>query len=241
MSIAGLIEDVHVLGSADGRTCQAQLPDGRLKLVFRAFDGARGDLCVVGPRTCARFKESSGMSRALVVRFKPGWAMSLFGVAASALTDRVVSLEELWGPQGDDLHHALLGTSHEARMLEHISSAIRLRGEHHVESSSAQLARRAARLLEHGDMRVERVAERLGVTGRHLRRAFLESIGVGPKAYARSARLQRAMRMTDSTRDWSAIAAEAGYYDQAHLIADFRALTGFTPRGFLERSASLGA
>ena len=83
-----------------------------------------------------------------------------------------------------------------------------------------------------------RLAERLGVTARHLRRAFVENIGIAPKDFARSVRLQRAVHMAATSRDWARIAVDAGYYDQSHLIADFRDLVGITPGAFLKRVAN---
>jgi AraC-like DNA-binding protein len=65
---------------------------------------------------------------------------------------------------------------------------------------------------------------------------FTESIGIGPKDFARAARLQRAVRMTKTSTDWGRIAADVGYYDQAHLIADFRDLVGLTPGAFAKRA-----
>jgi AraC-like DNA-binding protein len=79
------------------------------------------------------------------------------------------------------------------------------------------------------------------VTSRHLRRAFAEHIGIGPKDFARTVRLQRAVRLSRTSQDWSRIAAEAGYYDQAHLIADFHELVGVTPGAFAKREAQWGA
>ncbi len=171
----------------------------------------------------------------MVVRFKPGWSASLLGVAASALTDRVISLEDIWGCAGRDLCLDLIAAKNHPEAMEHIARAIAARAEDSFESSSARLARRAARLLEDGAARVENVAAALGVTSRHLRRAFTESVGVGPKDFARTARLQRAVKMATASRDWGRIATDAGYYDQAHLISDFRDLTGLTPGAFATR------
>lgn len=84
------------------------------------------------------------------------------------------------------------------------------------------------------------MAERLGVTARHLRRAFTESVGIGPKEFARTVRLQRAVRTAATSNDWARIAADAGYYDQAHLIADFREFLGLTPSAFLKRAGNGG-
>jgi len=77
---------------------------------------------------------------------------------------------------------------------------------------------------------------RLGVTARHLRRAFTENVGIGPKDFARTVRPQRAVRKAATSNDWGRIAADAGDYDQAHLIADFRELVGLTPGAFLKRT-----
>jgi transcriptional regulator GlxA family with amidase domain len=90
-------------------------------------------------------------------------------------------------------------------------------------------------LLETDEVRVDDAAKRLGVTTRHLRRAFAENIGIGPKDFARTVRLQRAVLGAATSKDWGRIAGEAGYYDQAHLIADFRDLIGLTPGAFLKR------
>ncbi|MCP3167774.1 helix-turn-helix transcriptional regulator [Myxococcus sp. QH3KD-4-1] len=189
-------------------------------------------MCVAGPRTRAHFKNVTGGTRAVILQFKPGWSAPLLGVGASALTDRIVPLEDLWGRSGRELGHELLAARSLPEVLDRLSHAVALRTRQGFEPASARLARRAVRLLEADEVRVESVAARLGVTARHLRRAFTESIGIGPKDFARSVRLRRAVRMAETSKDWGRIAAEAGYYDQSHLIADFRELIGLTPGQF---------
>lgn len=55
-------------------------------------------------------------------------------------------------------------------------------------------------------------------------------------------RLQRAVRLSaaaaPAARDWARIASAAGYYDQSHLIAEFRDLVGLTPGAFAAQRAS---
>jgi AraC-like DNA-binding protein len=235
-SLSRFVEDVRVIAPVAGRAGRFEwLPDGRTALVFRVLEGARkGDVAILGPRTRALFKSPTGVARVVILQFKPGWSASLLGVAASALTDRIVPLEDLWGRPGGDLGFELLEARSLPEVLDRVSRAMALRTRRTSESSSARLARRAARLLEGDAVRVASVAEQLGVTARHLRRAFTESIGIGPKVFARGVRLQRAVRMAATSQDWGRIAAEAGYYDQAHLIADFRELIGLTPGAFWE-------
>ncbi|HLT66569.1 MAG TPA: helix-turn-helix transcriptional regulator [Microbacterium sp.] len=230
------VEDVRTVAGGGGRTHRVdRLPDGRTALVFRLVDGGRGDVTVVGPRTRALLKEATGFAYAVLLQFEPGWSTPLLGVSARELTDAFVPLEDIWGRAGHELLFDLLATTCSTDALGHITSALARRVPR--EPASASLARRAARLIEAGEARVERVADRLGVTARHLRRAFAENIGIGPKEFARSIRLQRAVRMAAASRDWSRIAADAGYYDQAHLITDFRNLVGLTPTAFLKRAS----
>jgi AraC-like DNA-binding protein len=236
--LSRFVEDVRVIVPVAGRAFHLeQLPDGRTTLVFRVFEeGWNGDLWVAGPRTRALFKSTIGFVRVVVFQFKPGWSAPLLGGAASALTDQKVPLGDLWGRLAGDLCLELLAARSLPEVLDRLSRAIALRTDQAFEPASGRLARRAVRLLEGGEVRVERVAERLGVTARHLRRAFTESVGVGPKDFARTVRLQRAVRMAATSTDWGRIAAAAGYYDQAHLIADFRELIGLTPGAFLKRA-----
>ncbi|WP_437515433.1 helix-turn-helix domain-containing protein [Sorangium sp. So ce1099] len=241
-SLSRFVEDVRAFVPVAGRAPHIErLPDGRTTLVFRVIEGGlKGDVTVAGPRTRALFKDATGVARAVMLQFKPGWSAPLLGVAANALTDRIVPLEDIWGRSGGDLCLDLLAARSLPEVLDRLSSAIALRTHQTFEPASARLARRAVRLLEGGEVRVESVAERLGVTARHLRRAFTESVGIGPKEFARTVRLQRAVRMAATSKDWVRIAADAGYYDQAHLIGDFRELVGLTPGAFLKRAGDQG-
>lgn len=230
------VERVRTFAPIDGHARHEWLPDGRTTLVFRVLDnGQRGDVCAAGPRTRALFKDLRGVTRAATFQLKPGWAASVLGVAANALTDRIVPLEDIWGRAGSELYRELLAAHELPELVACVSSAIAIRAQHSFEPAAARLARRAVRLIEGGEGRVERVAEQLGVTARHLRRAFTENIGIGPKEFARMARLQRAVRFAENSTDFGRVARDAGYYDQAHFITDFRELIGITPSAFLTR------
>ena len=205
------------------------LPNGRTSLVVRVREEGRGDAYVIGPRTRAKLKRATGFVRATAIRFKPGWSPSLFGVPANALTDQLIMLDDLWATS--DVSAALVAAPSVNAMLERLSDAIASRTA--FESASARIARRAVRIFEASDIRVEDVAHQLGVTARHLRRAFVENVGIGPKQFARGVRLQRAISESARSRDWGVIARDAGYYDQAHLIGEFRDLVGLTPTAYV--------
>jgi AraC-like DNA-binding protein len=76
-----------------------------------------------------------------------------------------------------------------------------------------------------------RARAELGIGERRLAQIFDREVGLSPKVAARVARLRRAVdRVLDGDESsWAAIATSSGYYDQAHMTNEFRALTGMSP------------
>ena len=73
------------------------------------------------------------------------------------------------------------------------------------------------------------VADRLGVSAAHLIRAFTREFAIPPHRYVVGRRLERARRLLLAGRPPVEVAAECGFYDQAHLTRHFRQLLDTTP------------
>src|SRR5699024_11948633 len=65
----------------------------------------------------------------------------------------------------------------------------------------------------------------------YLAKRFKAVVGVTPKRLARSCRFTSTVLAIDvaASIEWSRIAADAGYFDQAHFVREFREFTGLTP------------
>jgi AraC-like DNA-binding protein len=82
---------------------------------------------------------------------------------------------------------------------------------------------------------VRELADASGYSERQLRRIFLDHVGVGPKEFGRMTRAIAALRgLAAAPSSWSQYATDHGYYDQAHLIDEFREVVGQTPKRFLD-------
>jgi AraC-like DNA-binding protein len=83
-----------------------------------------------------------------------------------------------------------------------------------------------------GRARIDDIARSLGWSRRRLERVFVRDLGIRPKVYARIVRLSAVLATLDDADRASAVdvALDAGYFDQAHLLRDFRLLAGRTPR-----------
>jgi transcriptional regulator GlxA family with amidase domain len=88
-----------------------------------------------------------------------------------------------------------------------------------------------------GAVRVGTLADRTGRSRRHLSARFREHVGLAPKTIARIIRFQRAVRLLQGGTGLSFVelAQECGYFDQPHLIRDFREFAATTPREFARR------
>ena len=88
----------------------------------------------------------------------------------------------------------------------------------------------------HGVTELCRLVRESGHSVRQFNRAFLQQIGMTPKRYARVARFGYAMRLKleRPLLTWTDVSQQAGYYDQNHMVKDFRSLVGEVPSAYLK-------
>jgi AraC-like DNA-binding protein len=181
---------------------------------------------VVGPRTRGSYNPGKALPVCVRVRLRPGRARAVLGVPVRELVDRAVSLGDLWGPAGRRLASSLSAAGDDGVLVASLLTGA-LRSENVnplVEIALRELSRPAARLSE--------VAARLGVSERHLRNLFAREVGLSPKHFARISRVRRVLALA-GRRPWAQVADAVGFFDQAHMIDDFRSMMGVTPGAFL--------
>jgi AraC-like DNA-binding protein len=220
-------------GGVEGASVDAThrvLPDGCMDIIFVLGGGTRVGASVVGTMTTALVVPTATRAEYLAVRFRPGQAYHVLGVPASALTDRAVALDDVWGDGGELLERLLAESSLDARVRVLDFALVRRlkarsRPDGLVDAAVDRI--RAAR----GRVEIAALCGALGVTRQHLARQFGERVGVAPKVLARVVRLQNVVQrvLAGDAADWSGLAYECGYADQSHLVGEFRALVGLTP------------
>ncbi|HUQ82308.1 MAG TPA: AraC family transcriptional regulator [Gemmatimonadaceae bacterium] len=213
------------------------LPDGCIDVVLTFAD--RGDVpqaaLVVGTMTKALVIEPTATPECFVgVRFRPAKASAFLEMPASEVTDLRVSLDDIW-PDANAVRDALAAgpdTIARVRALERVLTArLTLNGPR----ATADVDEAVRRIVDAGgSLGITRLAPALGLTRQHLARRFSELVGVSPKTFARVVRLGRVVERVrgvpaETPISWSTLAIELGYYDQSHLVDEFREMTGTTP------------
>lgn len=165
--------------------------------------------------------------RVVGTKFTPGGFSGFLPGPVSALADRVLPVGKAFGP---DVERVLAAEPSTRRVIELITELLRTRrpspDPQRVLVGEIVGAMRAA---EPGT-RVADVAARFGVAPRTLQRLFAAHVGATPKRVLQRLRLQQAAdRLAEPDAGLARLAAELGYFDQAHFAHDFRAATGRLP------------
>jgi AraC-like DNA-binding protein len=192
----------------------------------------RGDL--IGPVTHAGEPSVPARAECVGAYLAPG--ASLLGISAAELEDRAVAIDEVWGAGGRRLADMFSSARSEAERLDRLETALVERMIARERRTAIDIPGIAAWIVRsRGQVPVERVADAAGVSRRHLARVFEETIGVSPKTYCELARFRSALACVRRGRElgWADVAAQCGYADQSHMIAEFRRFAGFTPDALL--------
>lgn len=196
---------------------------------------------VSGVRTRPITIPSGSGSRMMVVAFKKGGGHPFYPFPMSELTDSVVPAELIFGSSIRDLREQLLAAASYGEMFCLMEYFLLSHGGDHLHNTSS------TRCIEYilkgildqpGHLKFQTLVDGIGYSQKHIIDLFKRHVGVTPKQYLRIVRFQKAiheMERTASFPDWSGLALQSGFYDQAHFINDFRDLSDFTPGEYLKR------
>lgn len=175
-----------------------------------------------------------GNQRGVHVDLTPAGARALFGLPAGELAFGVLELEDLAGSVGRELVERVLEAPDWHRRFAALDAVLtRMRTE--TRPPPAEVERAWDRIVRSGgQVAVAELAAEVGWSRRHLGERFRGEYGLSPKVAARVVRFERSRRLVErGDRTLADVAADCGYYDQAHLARDWRELAGASPSAWL--------
>jgi len=229
-------------------------PDGHTEIIVHAGDpfaelAADGSsrvqdrVLLAGQATRAVRLEPRGFARMVGARLRPSGAHALFGVPQHELTNRIADLSQIDRRLQRRLVDAVSSREEAGQMVAAfqrvLETAAAAREIDPVATELVAVARSRRGLVRVGDLAAE-----LTLSARQLERLFQDRVGLTPKMYLRIVRFQevlRAVRFGAPARRWAHVAADHGFYDQAHFIRDFKAFVGASPGAWNVSDRSLAA
>lgn len=172
--------------------------------------------------------------------FRPNGGFPFLRMPAGEWRDTTVSLDTLWGAAAVDLRDQLLeAPTHRTRfeVLERVLLAELTRNSNAMQQDrhrAVEFALRRFMAAPHVTT-IASLTDQIGLSPKRFIQIFRDETGFTPKVFCRIRRFQQALeRMEDrKSLDWTKVALDCGYFDQAHFIYDFRAFSGINPTTYI--------
>jgi AraC-like DNA-binding protein len=206
------------------------LPGGSVELVVDLAAPASVD-CISGPHSRFFVLDTTMRQRLVGVHFKPGGAFPFVRPPLVELRNAEVTLDGLWGATAREFRERLGEAATDEERFTIVERVLLEQGRGRMRHHPAvAFALREFTRVPH-IRTVADVSDAVGLSQRRFIERFSQEVGLTPKVFCRIRRFQRAVRCAHRNRsvNWSEVAVDCGYFDQAHLIHDFQAFSGLTP------------
>lgn len=173
------------------------------------------------------------------IKFMPGGFYPFWRESVSALTGKAMPAEIIFS--ADETKSTavtvdrLLHAEDDAAAVKLVQALLMNRMPEEPDEMGERINRIVELIRTERDLlKVEEVAQRSGLSVRSLQRLFNRYIGVSPKWVIKRYRLHEAADQIEAGRrtDWTNLALDLGYYDQAHFIRDFKSIVGKSPESY---------
>lgn len=189
---------------------------------------------LAGPWTRSFEFDPSESTAVIGVSFRPGAARMFFPVAAMELHNLDIGLSELCPDEADRLlNDVCSATGERAQFLvveQYLKRKLKNAAPLHAGVTHAvqQLSRGG------GVSSIRQIQLDTGLSHTRFIQLFREHVGLTPKLFYRVRRFHGLLKRIEKglSVHWAELAADCGYFDQAHLIHDFRAFAGITPQAY---------
>lgn len=187
-----------------------------------------------GPRTFISEKDT----KSLLVYISPLLLSRMISLPMDQISDSSLGLEDLFPKE---MISRLIADCEEAdRKGQEASLTLeKFRNLLPIREEKEKFLTEAVRKIKSsfGELGIKGLAEDLGVSQSSLERGFRSRVGLSPKEFAGLVRFRNIFRFYNSSSSLTELALEAGYYDQAHFIREFRKKTGFSPKQWFRRNS----
>ena len=188
-----------------------------------------------GPQTKCFVIDTDEQTCVIGAAFRAGGAVPFLGLPSDEVYNQHVNLEDIWGVRARQLRERVLSARTPRAKLHVLELALLERsagmfdGQLVVEYAVENFLSRPE------TTRIAEVSCKTGFSSRRFIELFKQHVGMTPKLFCRVRRFQQVLRRITSGRpvNWSGIALDGGYFDQAHFIHDFRAFSGINPSKYL--------
>lgn len=241
--LAPYVKHYWTLVSDDVAQSQRIIPTGNIALIFhRGYRMKQNDLLI--PVTSLSGQSfgfadlaPTGVVDMIVVVFHSFGAKAFFPMPLYELSDRIVAADDLNIRALKELEDQVLNTVDDESCIRLIELFLISRLNPFQEYNYKRMVTAIGTINQcsNDGLSVARLAETVCLSRKQFQRVFSEHVGASPKDYIRIVRFHKALftLQNNPTMNFTALAYECGYYDQPHMINEFKLLSGYTPSQYV--------
>jgi AraC-like DNA-binding protein len=201
----------------------------------RPFIQSSQSATIVGLQTHRRVRlRVSGTVESFIIFFQPTGLQCMFSLPMQELIDMDYEARAVLGIWIDELEQRL-GNSRSFEERVRVANAFFLSRCSILPSPDCITTAALSILHRRGSIPIQALARRTGMSTRQFERRFTREIGLAPKLYSRIARFESSLasKALSTEESWTDVANRLGYFDQMHMIKDFKEFSGESPTRLL--------
>lgn len=190
------------------------------------------------------FKEvyCQGPAQLSIIVFHSRGLARILNIPASELNNKVIPLAGLFGDAGAIFQRDMRASGKLSEKINLMEDFVRKMADSHPSTGDPMVAIALDLIQRHkGVIPIHHLTDIIGCQPRQLERKFISAVGISPKHLCNIVRVHAFIKLLQSDKKYNltGFAYDSGYYDQAHLIRDFRKITGLTPTQYIRNSTPL--
>lgn len=179
----------------------------------------------------------ASVSHMIGVHFKAGGCYPFVDFPMARLNDVTIGLDCIWGTGANTLRETILHEPCIDKRFSILENFFLQKGRNRMENN-VLVHYSVSQLSGSPQMwTIKHLSDKTGITQKHLITLFKKYVGLSPKMFSRVFKFQKVIHLIEQQKkiDWSMLAYECGYFDQAHFIKEFQAFSGINPVAYLEK------
>jgi AraC-like DNA-binding protein len=226
------------------------VPGGRSELIFtpseilwhgsnKKNEGEKiSSSFLLGQRNCVKYITCLDHYRSIGVRLRPGCLPVFCGVPARSFSNRIILLNNIFGPETDQVTATLFEANKEVDAIQILGSWL----EKHITAPNSdwqhlqEYLSTITTVENAGPVTIKTLSKAYGWNDKKTERLFLRYVGFTPTQFIKIIRFRRSVeQLFTGYETLTHLAYDSGFYDQSHFIREFHRYAGNKPSDFLKR------
>lgn len=231
----------------NGKSSVKVLPDGTTSIIFNLGNpidvlGINGDYkgisnnVIVGTQRKHYTVEEKNDTYIIGIKFTQGGAYHFFKLPMLKFSNQIIDLKDVLNGESEKIRGLLRdaeGLDEVKKVLDYylLIKADMLSGTSDIVDFAIKSVK-----AEGSPASIKELCETANISNKHLISLFNKKVGLSPKIIQRLNKFIKVIHTIQSRKEisWPQVAYECNYYDQAHLINEFKTFSGLSPKNYYD-------